>query len=324
MMAIVRKLVIVGLPTIIVVGLIGQITRDRSAPLAVLMYLPLLPAGLAALVLDLIRSGRALPRGRFILSWLGGVACIVAAIPMIAWGTPDRSPDNGSELSLLHWNVQWGGGIFKSPNTWAAQRAEILSRKPDLVVLSEGPSSDWIEQLVRELGPGADWVGIEHDPASRYWFKLAVCCRWPIQLEGRVPLPNGSGMSVIAEVRGRPLRLLVVDGLSNPRRSRLPFLHAIAEVCQTATESGRPFDAIVGDFNTPSQSIGFDALSAQGYTLAGRSARGWRATFPSFLPLYDIDHVWFAPGIDVQSCTLFNGPWTDHRGQLVRFQKLSK
>jgi endonuclease/exonuclease/phosphatase family metal-dependent hydrolase len=125
-------------------------------------------------------------------------------------------------------------------------------------------------------------------------------------------------MSVTADVRGQPLRLLVVDGRSNPFRSRLLFLRAIADACRAAAEEGRPFDAVAGDFNTPSPSIGFDAMMAQGYALASRSARGWRGTFPSWLPIYDIDHVLLAPGLRVGSCTLFHGPATDHRGQFVR------
>jgi len=36
------------------------------------------------------------------------------------------------------------------------------------------------------------------------------------------------------------------------------------------------------------------------------------------LPIYDIDHVWIGAGFRVDSCTLFNGPATDHRGQVVR------
>jgi hypothetical protein len=132
-------------------------------------------------------------------------------------------------------------------------------------------------------------------------------------------LPGGAGMSVTAEVRGRRLRLLCVDGQSNPFRSRLPFLEAIADLCRAASAAGRPFDVVVGDFNTPARSLGFDSVMDQGYTLASRSAAGWRGTFPSWLPLYDIDHVWLGPGLGVRSCRLYNGPATDHRGQFVRF-----
>src|SRR6185437_12278102 len=101
-------------------------------------------------------------------------------------------------------------------------------------------------------------------------------------------------------------------------RSRLPFLRGLADACREAEAEGRPFDLVVGDFNTPSRSLGFDSLEALGYRLAGRSARGWRGTFPSWLPVYDIDHVWLGAGVSLGSCAFFNGPYADHRGQLVR------
>ena len=101
-------------------------------------------------------------------------------------------------------------------------------------------------------------------------------------------------------------------------RSRIPFLRAIAEECRKAAGSGRPYDLVVGDFNTPSRSLGFDEFEARGYRLAGRSVRGWRGTFPSWLPVYDIDHVWLRAGLGLGSFTFFNGPQTDHRGQVVR------
>ena len=67
----------------------------------------------------------------------------------------------------------------------------------------------------------------------------------------------------------------------------------------------------------PGRSIGFDSFLEQGYTLASRSAAGWRGTFPSFLPVYDIDHVWLRPGLRLRSCTVFTGAASDHRGQFV-------
>ena len=124
-------------------------------------------------------------------------------------------------------------------------------------------------------------------------------------------------MSVTVEVRGRPIHILAVDGQSNPFRSRLPFLRAIATTCRAAAENGRPFDIVAGDFNTPSRSLGFDDLLGQGYRFASQSARGWRATFPAWLPVYDIDHVLIGHGCRISWCALFNGPATDHRGQVA-------
>ena len=119
-----------------------------------------------------------------------------------------------------------------------------------------------------------------------------------------MPLPGGMAMSVTCEVRGRRVRLLVVDGKSNPFVSRLPFLAGDRRSLpgrggrgETVRRGGRRFQ-----YAWPR--IGFESLAAQGYTLASRSAAGWRGTFPSWLPLYDIDHVWLGPGLgcDLARC----------------------
>jgi endonuclease/exonuclease/phosphatase family metal-dependent hydrolase len=306
-----------SLAAVIIAGLAGQLIRDRSVTTAILMYLPLLPAALAAMVFDIARRGRALPRARFLLTLLGIVGATSAVLPMIGSGAIGRYGPADTEVTLLHWNVMWGGGPFRSERTWAAQRAEIMKRDPDLIILSEIPPADWLKKLLDDIGPGANTVGIEHDRRKPYWFRLGVCSRWPVQVEERMPLPGGVALSATAEIRGRAFRLLVVDGKSNPFQSRLPFLEAIAQICRQAARDGRPFDAVAGDFNTPSRSIGFDWLVDQGYSLASRSAAGWRGTFPSWLPIYDIDHVWLRPGLRVRSCTLFTGPASDHRGQFV-------
>ncbi len=304
--------------SVIVAGLLGQLIRDRSALLAILMYLPVLPVSVLAVAFDLACRGRALPRVRFALSALATIGMAWTAATMMGSGVLNSARADEREVSVLHWNVQWGGGLFRSPRTWAAQRGEILRQNPDLVILSEAPPAAWVDELVGDLGPGAYCARIENEPGRPYEFGLAVCSRWPVRLEEGVPLPNGKGMSVVAHVKGCRLRIFVVDGLSNPFRSRLPFLQGVVAACRAARGAGRPFEVVVGDFNTPSQSLGFDRLVKEGYTLASRSAAGWRATFPSWLPIYDIDHVWLGRGLRVGSASFFSGPSSDHRGQVAR------
>jgi len=43
-----------------------------------------------------------------------------------------------------------GGGLFRSTRTSAAQRAAILGREPDIVILSELPPPEWIEPQVEK------------------------------------------------------------------------------------------------------------------------------------------------------------------------------
>jgi hypothetical protein len=62
---VIGRVVSFGLAAVIIAGLAGQVSRDRSPATAFLMYLPVLPASFAATVLDMSRRGRALPRARF-------------------------------------------------------------------------------------------------------------------------------------------------------------------------------------------------------------------------------------------------------------------
>jgi endonuclease/exonuclease/phosphatase family metal-dependent hydrolase len=174
-------------------------------------------------------------------------------------------------------------------------------------------------QLTRQTGWSA--VRCESEPDSSYWYRLVVCSHWPVRFEREAKIPHGHTMTVVVAVPGQPLRLLVVDGESNPLFSRVVMLQEVAATCRRGQERGEPIDILVGDFNTPSRSAGFDpfADSAGGFQLASRSAYGWRGTWPSWCPLFDIDHVWLGNAFEVVGCELFTNSASDHRGQIVHF-----
>jgi len=237
---------------------------------------------------------------------------------MIGHG-PAPGAGSGPEVSVLHWNVLWGGGKERNLDRWAALRREIVRQGADLVVLSEAPPDVWLDGLVAELGPGAARVQVENGPGEHVWYKLVVCGRAPLKILRREPITNGSAMVVEAVVGGRPLRLLVVDARSDPRLLRTPMLRDVAAACRRARETDAPIDVLVGDFNSVARSVGFDAIEAEGYALASRSSREWRGTFPSYLPLYDIDHVWVRRDLPGLRSDLFTELTSDHRGQVARF-----
>ncbi len=307
-----------GLAAIVAAGLVGQFVRDPVPASALLMYIPLPMVGTIALAVDLSCRGRAISRPRFVLAAMGAAAVAWSSAMMIGTGGSEQARPGDREVVVLQENVLWGGGPFRSLQTWSDQRADLLARNPDLIVLSEAPPADWIRELVHELRPGASSVDVRNEPTSRYWYHLAIASRWPIRAEGHLRFSGGAGMAVEAEVDGRRLRLLVVDGMSKPTQSRLPFIADVAEACREAELAGRPFDLVLGDFNTPARSLGFDGLTGLGYRLAGRFAPGWRGTFPAWIPVYDIDHVWVGARLRIRSDAFFHGPHSDHRGQLVR------
>jgi endonuclease/exonuclease/phosphatase family metal-dependent hydrolase len=199
--------------------------------------------------------------------------------------------------------------------------ARILAREPDVIVLSETPPDPLLFATLRRPGNGWNAVQFHPGPGTRYWYSLLVCSRSPVSLDREVPVRNGSAMAVTVTVRGRPLRLLVVDGMSTIALLRTPFLHDIAAACDAAARDGRPYDVVVGDFNSVGHSIGFDAVrsAAGGYRRASDYCGGWRATWPAPLPVFDIDHVLAHSGVTVGGCEIFsiNPLDTDHRGQFV-------
>jgi len=321
----VRRLVAVaawGLLALDVLGLAGFAVRDRTVLLALLMYLPLTPLGIASLALDLLQRGRSVQGPRWLASFVGAAAIAASSTVMVGRGpradsTADANPRE--EVVVLHWNVLWGGQP-RGDATWTAIEDAILRREPDVVALSEAPPDDRLESLERRLGPGWSSTRIEHDGTSGYSYKMVTFSRWPVGEGRRVSVRNGAALDVRVERPGGPIRLLVVDGQSNITQLRTPFLLDVAEACRKAADEGTPYDFIAGDFNAVGRSLGFDALrsAAGGYEPAAASAIGWRATWPMPLPVFDIDHIWVRDGWRIRSCSLFANLSCDHRGQVVR------
>ena len=89
------------LTTLLLLGLIGHLLRDRTVWLAALMYLPILPLGLLSILHELLPPRRPLRR-----RWaglLGGVA-VVLSVASLTGGRPHhaQSPASPHALTLLH------------------------------------------------------------------------------------------------------------------------------------------------------------------------------------------------------------------------------
>lgn len=325
-----------ALLTLMGMGLLGQLVRDRSVAWALLFYLPLPLLGAVAVLLDLLRRGRSLPGARFMLAVIGFILAFAASLPLIGRG-PDPAAHaalsgGGTPVRLLHWNAHGGDGAIDGllPNrrVWGGISEQILRRRPDVVVLSEAPAEHYaglLEDLRARLGAG--WALRRTDlTRGEYFVRLAVYARGPVRFDAPVPVPDGVALPVTVRTADRTLRLLVVDGRSSLLVHRTALLEQIAAQAERQAAEGERFDVIVGDFNTPRRSRGFDAFPtmAGGYALGAAASRGWRGTFPSCLPLYDIDHVWVRNDWPLRGAQFFGGLRSDHRGQVVEFVVPSK
>lgn len=88
------------------------------------------------------------------------------------------------------------------------------------------------------------------------------------------------------------LTVVVADIRSQPWISRE---QAMATILRAAGDDPRAI--ILGDFNTPPESVWFREWRARGFSLANDGPRrGFRETWAYGLPLLTLDHVWLAPG----------------------------
>ncbi len=313
-------LVSLALLATLLAGVTGHFLRDRLPVLHLLMYAPLLPTGLAAVGWDGIQWGRSLPRVRFALAALGSIAACFSAFTTYGF-RPPTAPDapGGGGLTVLQWNIRWGGGgggVDGSEDRLASIRADIARRAPDIVVLSEAPSSDALASL-----DGMAFVQSQHRKGDPYLYRLVVASRWPVVLEREEAIPSGRIMRARVAAPGGDVRVLVVDGQSHPLIDRTPRLRAVAQLLREAEAAGQPIDLIAGDFNAVPRSIGFDAIAAAGFASVSDVHCGWHATWPSICPLYEIDHVWVGGRWSPAGVERFTNLATDHRGIVARLTR---
>lgn len=295
---------------------IGHIAADRFPSLAGLSYLPLFPIALGAVVVAaLVRA----PRAARVAVALGGVLGVAVALSsMIGWQRPRLiESEAGDTVRLLQWNVLGGG--YRRFLHWEISEDTIVSEQPDILVLSEAPRDRPLSRLLARLGDAWSSVQVENGRQGPYWYKLVLASRWPVRMVREQAVTDGYVMLVQVEVPGQPLRVLVVDGVSNPLRDRTGMLADVAAIARAEALAGTPVDVLAGDFNAPSRSIGFHPIWDEGYQLASASSGGWRATYPAFLPLLDIDHVLVRAPLEFD-CSFFTSRGSDHRGQLVRLR----
>lgn len=124
---------------------------------------------------------------------------------------------------------------------------------------------------------------------------------------------DGRGRAGVAGF-GR-LTIVLVDLFPHPLKSRRPAFDARERLL--APLAGKPV-LILGDFNTPRDSVHFQSWRASRTHAFEATGQGIGSTWPAPVPVICIDHVW-GSGLRFVRCDLENGP-ADHRGLRVRFR----
>jgi endonuclease/exonuclease/phosphatase (EEP) superfamily protein YafD len=277
----------------------GFVLKDGWGPTRLCFYVPpLAVAGLAAVWLAVYRRRASLLLRGFVAATLVASAVKVAAIDT-KWRTPVE-PAAGA-IRLVQWNAAWGA--FRPEAIWAA----LAKDEPDIVVFSEPPLRDFAERA-RRLIPDAHC----HVGAS-----MALVSRWPIEVRGSLVVPDVRSWHIRIATPAGPLDVLGVDIPSSPLHGRGRPLRDIARwVLDRADDA--PL-VVVGDFNTPRDSVFFEPLRTmltQAYEVAGR---GWPYSWPVPLPMWAIDQVWFSRGIRAARCEYRFAACSDHLREVVQF-----
>jgi endonuclease/exonuclease/phosphatase family metal-dependent hydrolase len=230
------------------------------------------------------------------LNSLLGVVCLVWAVcSECGFRTGSAAPEG---LRVVFWNT---ARVWSSVPRLAAK---IKSCDASIVALVEADKNyreapaEWRSELpdysVVTTHDGG-LVAVKGTVISNQYHQLSASS-WCEQFELRV--------------NSVEFTLLLVDVTSDLRRSRRKPLAALAHLANQLDD--RPI-VIVGDFNTPDDSVWFDPLREHHREAFREQGTGYAATWPVPLPVLKLDQVWVNKHVGVSQCRQGWSVLSDHR-----------
>jgi len=293
-----------GAVVLCVVSVVVRLTvRDSRAGLA-LFYYTLPPAVLTPL---LISAGS-------VWLWkkrcLAGVFCWVLGAACVLWWSHSAcfyhpTAHDPSCPRVAFWNVAHG---VAGRDAIYRQIAELNADLIGLVEADRAFRSN--DEVWRQRFPE---YAVSAGPHG-----LVVLVRGIILKSDFVYLGNhGWCKTAIVNIDGKQLDVLLVDLLSAPLTKRRGHFEELSKVLNLAPK--RP-TLIMGDFNTPADSVFFEPLRRQYRNAFESAGTGYYATWPIPLPVLALDQVWASSAIEIRYCRL---GWTwrsDHRPIIAELQ----
>jgi endonuclease/exonuclease/phosphatase (EEP) superfamily protein YafD len=140
------------------------------------------------------------------------------------------------------------------------------------------------EMLILTKGTILEKEANDLAPHSRYnWIKLAI--------------------------KDKEISILLVDIPPTPLDSREPAFDELRRVIALHRNENL---IIMGDFNTPSDSVFFEPLRNEFHHAFEQSGNGFSATWPVPVPLLTIDHIWTNKNFQLYETHLVSS-WSDHK-----------
>jgi len=279
------------------IGLSVRLTVRDGLPLASNVFYAMPPPLIAALILaaGLVWLGNRRPRV--------ALGClVVSALTAVLWARGAYHvhacrPDEGSVRVLL-WNTARGFG------GWDAVAERVASFDADIIGLVEagGSGADRREFWARYF-PGYDLRLLGGG--------LVILTRGRIAEHHirRVAETSSCGEAWI-DIEGRSVRVLLVDAVVRPFSNRGEVLNAVFDLARSSPEVPT---IVMGDFNTPLESVWFENARRDFVQAFEQAGNGLLTTWPVPLPVMAIDHVWVSRSARV-ACAHIGWTWaSDHR-----------
>ncbi len=280
------------------VGIVVRLTvQDRYPVLAAAFYMlsPASISGFAALAALLFRVGRKrTSAGRMAFVALACMAWV--AISMFHFHS--QSQRTSETVRVLFWNV------YRGPFGWESILHSIHEENADVVVVAEYGPKRLPPDFWRHNFPG-------HPYRILLPREVAVVSKYPIHDSETIHHSvRGLYHRLMLSIGQQDVSLMVCDLPSRPYHRRSESIQRVTEMA--AGMQGQP-SLIVGDMNTPVDSVHFDELRSSYRNAFEVGGFGYHATWPMPLPVLAIDHCWVSRHIDVVACRI---KWTvssDHR-----------
>lgn len=281
---------------LLIVWAIGQILKDRSWLCGLLFYIPSPVLAAWYLLLTGVAWKQSSKRRTLCAGLLLPPLLFVLTIEN-QWFIAEPAAESSSSIRLIHWN------LCRAVMGWPEQLAAIRELKPDVIVLSEITDDVKLDDLAgfQTLRLGG----------------MLVACRG--KMSASDSLVAGGALKAFhmnCQLEHGPLDIMIADMTSNIYISRdlylRPFIDVLAE---------QHVDIAVGDLNAPRRSMALSELPAGYFHAYDKAGSGWSYTWPVPVPVIAIDHCICGPQVHALRYRLQSTMLSDHRIQVLDFEK---
>jgi endonuclease/exonuclease/phosphatase (EEP) superfamily protein YafD len=292
---------------VLLLGVVLHTTiRDRYALPGVLFYA--LPLPLLA-VLGILLAGWPVAKQKHRLMALACAVLLTVIWCSKSWRTGPAQEEKITtgpmqEFRVMFWNLS-------RPDTASQPLIDLVKRhQPDVIGCVEAGDQFHVHRATYEHAlPGYECHAL---PGN-----LLLLSRHTVQVHDRGRLDKkGAFAAFDIRLNRRTARLVLADVWADPLMPRKPSLD------QALAQSGSdPHALIMGDFNTPRESVHFapyeTARLRHAYDVAGK---GFRETWFWGLPVLSIDHIWCGAEWHIIETVRLRDWSSDHDVLMVRLQ----